>query len=174
MVDWVAILLPSRPLLELVVRGTVVYLALLAMARVAGQRESGGLGLTDLLVVVLVAEAASNGLQGDSTAIGDGLVLVAVIFFWSVLIDALAYRFPTFSRIVKARPRTLVEDGRPNRRAMRRELMTGEELLTQLRLHGIENLDEVRRALLEPNGMVSIVRRDGAEPGEADRPPAVG
>jgi uncharacterized membrane protein YcaP (DUF421 family) len=97
-----------------------------------------------------------------------------VIFFWSVLIDALAYRFRTFSRIVKARPRTLVEDGRPNRRALRRELMTDEELLTQLRLRGIENLDEVRRALLEPNGMISIVRRDGAEPDEPDRPPVVG
>jgi uncharacterized membrane protein YcaP (DUF421 family) len=64
MVDWAAILLPSRPLLELVVRGTVVYLALLAMARVAGQRESGGLGLTDMLVVVLVAEPAVQRAAG--------------------------------------------------------------------------------------------------------------
>lgn len=174
MSDWGTILLPSRPLLELVVRGTVVFLALLAMMRIVGQRESGGLGLTDLLVVVLVAEAASGGLQGESTAVGDGLVLVAVIFFWSVLVDALAYRFPRFSRVVKARPRTLIEDGRPNRRVMRREFMTDEELLTQLRLHGLEDVAEVRRALLEPNGMVSVLGGDRAEPDQADQHPAVG
>lgn len=88
--------------------------------------------------------------------------------------DALSYRFPRSSRVVKARPRTLVEDGKPNRRLMRRELMTDEELLTQLRLRGIEDLSEGRCALLEPNGMVSVVVRDGAEPDEPDRPPAVG
>jgi uncharacterized membrane protein YcaP (DUF421 family) len=57
---------------------------------------------------------------------------------------------------------------------MRREFMTDEELLTQLRLHGLQDVAEVRRALLEPNGMVSVVRGDRAEPGQTDRHPAVG
>jgi uncharacterized membrane protein YcaP (DUF421 family) len=121
---------------------------------------------------VLIAEATSSGLAGDSTAVSDGLVLVATILFWSVAVDALAYRFPRFAVIAKARPRTLIHEGEINRRLMRRELMTMDELRTQLRLHGIEDVAEVRRACLEPNGMVSIIRHDGAETDDPVEPPA--
>ncbi len=65
--NWNEIVLPSAALVELIARGSVIYLALILLIRVVGQRESGGLGLTDILVVVLVAEAAGAGLIGDAT-----------------------------------------------------------------------------------------------------------
>lgn len=172
MSDWQAVFTLGTPVLELFVRGSLIYLALLAMLRVVGQRETGGLGVTDLLVIVLAADAASTGLIGESTAVPDGLVVVATILFWSIVIDALAYRSPRFARIVKARPRTLIDEGEVNRRLMLRELMTMEEIRSQLRLHGVEELSEVHRAYLEPNGMISILRRDGGEPDEPARPPS--
>ncbi|MFB8386772.1 hypothetical protein ACFC3F_06485 [Microbacterium sp. NPDC055910] len=64
MFDWEAMFLPSLPLVELVLRGTVTFLVLLALERFLGQRESGGLGVTDLLVIVLIAQAAAPGLIG--------------------------------------------------------------------------------------------------------------
>jgi uncharacterized membrane protein YcaP (DUF421 family) len=91
------------------------------LLRLVGQRESGGLGLTDLLVVVLVADAASAGLTGDVDSIPDGLLLVATILFWSVALDAVAYRWPRVGAIIKARPRPLIQDGRLDDRVMRRE-----------------------------------------------------
>ncbi len=157
--DWHGLFATQEPLPELIARGTLVFLALLAMMRVVGQREAGGLGLTDLLVVVLVAQAVSGGLASDSTSVTDGLVVVAVILAWSLVIDALGYRYPRFAAVVKARPRVLVDRGRINHRALRRELMTEDELASQLRLHGVEDLDEVARVHLEPNGMVSVTRR---------------
>ena len=60
-------------------------------------------GLTDLLVVVLVADAASTGLTGDSETIADGFILVATILLWSVALDAVSYRFHWFARLIKAR-----------------------------------------------------------------------
>lgn len=166
MPDWDALLTPSLPLLEVVIRGTVVYLALTVFLRVAGQRESGGLGLTDLLVVVLLTQAVGGGLAGDTTSIVDGLLLVAVILFWSITLDWVAYRWPSTAVLLKSRPKPLIEDGRLNRQAMHREFMTRDELLSQLRLQGVAEVDEVHRAYLEPNGMVSVIRRDGAsEPG---------
>ncbi|NMR20021.1 DUF421 domain-containing protein [Cellulomonas fimi] len=162
----------SIPVLEIVLRGTVTFLALLALMRIVGQRESGGLGLTDVLVVVLVADAASSGMTGDVDSITEGLLLACTILFWSVVVDAAAYRWPRLAAIVKARPRPLIEDGRLNRHAMRREFMSHDEVLSQLRLHGIEDLAEVRRAYLEPNGMISIIRSDGVDPdGAPTQPP---
>lgn len=70
----------------------MTYLVVLVLMRVVGQRESGGLGITDVLLVVLVSQAAAPGLQSQSTSVTDGAVLVATMLFWSVLVDALAYR----------------------------------------------------------------------------------
>lgn len=154
---------PSVPLAELVLRGTLVFLGLMLCLRVVGQREAGGLGLTDLLVVVLVVDAASAGLTGEAGTIGDGFILVATILFWSVALDAISYRWPRLGRILKARPKPLIEDGRLNRRVMRRELMTDVEVYAQLRLHGVERLDQVHRAYLEPNGMISVVPAEGEQ-----------
>lgn len=104
--------------------------------RLVGQRESGGLGLTDVLLVVLVAEAAAAGLHGAAESITDGVVVVAAILFWSVAVDAVAYRFPRVAALLKAQPRVLTENGKLNRKVMLREFMTAEEVRSQLRLHG--------------------------------------
>jgi uncharacterized membrane protein YcaP (DUF421 family) len=147
-------------LLELVLRGTISFLALLGLMRIVGQREAGALGIADVLLVVLVATAAAPGLEGGATSVTDSMVVVVTILFWSVVVDAVAYRSPRLAGILKARPRTLIHDGPLNRRVMRRELMTGEEVLSQLRLHGIQELSAVERANIEPNGMISVVRKD--------------
>lgn len=170
--DWGSVFLPTMPVVELVVRGTVTFLALLLLLRLMGQRESGGLSLVDLLVVVLAAYAASAGLLGDSESIGDGLILVLTILVWSVALDALAYRWPALGRLLKARPKALIRDGELNRRVMRRELMNHDEVLSQLRLHGITDPGDVYRAYVEPNGMISVIARPGAaDDEEIDGPP---
>ncbi|MGY0067180.1 DUF421 domain-containing protein [Streptomyces sp. QTS137] len=171
MPDWNVLFLPSVPPLELFLRGTVTYLVLLAVMRVIGQRESGGLGVSDILLVVLVAQAVGPSLVGHSSALPDGLLVAVTLIFWSLVIDALAYRMPRLAGVVKARPRPLVEDGRLNHRAMRRELMTEEEVMAQLRLHGVSDLSDVTRAYLEPNGMISIIR---GEERRTDGPPRPG
>jgi len=173
MLDWQSLFEPTVPLLEAFVRGTVTYLGLLALLRTVGQRESGGLGITDVLLVVLVADAAGVGLTGDASSITDGILVGVTILFWSVAVDALAYRFPRLSAVLKARPKPLIEDGRLNRRVMRREFMSEQEVLSQLRLHGVEDIGTVERAYIEPNGMISVLRRDLEETEPVDPPPTV-
>jgi uncharacterized membrane protein YcaP (DUF421 family) len=171
--DWLTILTPSVPIPELIVRGTIIFLVLLLLLRVVGQRESGGLGITDVLLIVLVAEGAAVGLHGTATAIADGLILSATILFWSVVVDAVAYRFPRASRVLKSRPRVLIQDGQLNRKVMLREFMTIEEVASQMRLHGITDIGEVERAFIEPNGMISVVRRDHEETEPVEPPEGV-
>lgn len=161
--DWSMILLPSESMVELMVRGSITFLLLVLLLRLVGQRESGGLGITDLLVVVLVADAASSGMTGNADTIADGMVLAATMLFWSVTVDAIAYRWPAFAHFVKARPRPLILSGRLDRRVMRSEFITEEEVLAQLRLHGYSEIHMIARAYLEPNGMISIIPNSSAQ-----------
>lgn len=161
MPDWGSLFEITAPVGELIVRGSAMFLALLVLMRVVGQREAGTPGITDILLVVLVAEASAPGLYGQSTSVADSLVIVLAILVWSVLVDAASYRWPRLGRVLKARPKVLVEDGEPNRTVMRREFMTVEEVESVLRLHGVEDIAAVKRALIEPNGMVSVQRRTG-------------
>ena len=170
MPDWSSLFALEAPLLETLLRATVVFLAIFVLMRVIGQREAGGLGITDVLLVVLVAEATAGGLGRTSESLTDSILLVATILLWSLVIDAVAYRSPRLARILKARPRPLIQDGRPNRKVLRRELMSEDELMAQMRLHGVTSVDDVERAYLEPNGMISVIRRDRGEPDEPVRP----
>ena len=86
--------------------------------------------------------------------------LVATIVFWSSAIDWLAYHVRAFEPIVHPPPEPIIVDGRLNRRNMRAELITMDELMTQLRLQGIEDVADVKRAFVEGNGELSILRRD--------------
>ncbi|MGE2725550.1 DUF421 domain-containing protein [Mycolicibacterium pulveris] len=173
MPEWESIFIPALPMLEGVVRGTVTFFALLILMRIVGQRESGGLGVTDVLIIVLVAESAAPALYTQDSTLVDSLVVIVTILFWSVVVDAVSYRFPYFSHLVKARPKPLIRYGKLNRHTMRREFMSREEVESQLRLHGIEDITRVRQAYLEPNGMISVLTHDGEQNGPVERPEAM-
>jgi uncharacterized membrane protein YcaP (DUF421 family) len=103
--NWGDMFSSTTPVHEVALRGTLLYLATLAMMRIVGQRESGGLAVTDLLVVILIENAVGHSMSIDDLSIPEGLILVATLLFWSVVIDAAAYRFRRFGRLLKARPR---------------------------------------------------------------------
>ena len=170
MPDWSELFSLTTPLLEILIRGTVMFFAIFALMRLTGKRESGVHSISDLLVVVLVAQAAANGMAGDSTGILDSIVLIVTVLGWSVAIDAAAYYVPALRPMLKSKPSPLVVDGRLNHRALRREFMDPDELMAELRLHGITELEEVARAYLETNGMVSVIRNDHQENDEPDKP----
>jgi len=164
-IDVAKIFLPNTPVLEIFVRGTVTYIALFLLLRFARKRQAGGVGMTDLLVIVLIADAAQNAMADDYTSIVDGILLVATIVFWSFALDWLGYHIPVVERLTHPPPLPLVEDGQLNRRNMREELITREELMTQLRSQGVESIAQVRRAYMEGNGELTVLRMEGhAEP----------
>jgi uncharacterized membrane protein YcaP (DUF421 family) len=167
--DWSQTFLPDTSLLEIFLRGTVVYLALFVMLRVVLKRESGGVGVTDLLVIVLIADAAQNAMAGSYNSIPDGLLLVATIIFWSYALDWLGYHVPRFERFLHPQPLPLIKDGRVLRARLREELITEEELASQLRLQGVEDPSDVKAAHLEPDGRVSVIERDGKTQGAPEK-----
>lgn len=157
--DWNSIFVPGVPFGETVLRGTVVYLFLFFMLRVS-RRETGGTGITDLLVVVLVADAAQNAMAGEYTSITDGLILVATIAFWDFLLDWLGYRFAVIERLLRPAPLLLIKNGRLLKQNMKRELIREEELMGQLREKGVSALEDVRKCYMEGDGRISVIRRN--------------
>lgn len=156
-VDWSAIFVPHHSLAELVVRGSIMYLTIFVLLRVVLKRQVGGIGTSDVLVVVLLAEVAGNGFGKDYKSVTEGTVLVGTVLFWSYAVDWLQFTFPAIERLVREPKLKLIENGRLLRRNMRAELVTTEELMTQLREQGIERPDEVKAAFMEADGRISIV-----------------
>ena len=160
-VDWVGVFIPQAPFVETFVRGTVLYLALLVLLRLTPAREAGSVGTPDLLVMVLLADAAQNAMAGPHHAVGDGLALIATILVWSVALDWAGYRWSFVHRLLRTPPVRLVREGRILPANLRRELITHDELIAQLRKHGVEDIAEVKGAWIEDDGRISLVRRRG-------------
>ena len=162
-VDWGAIFIPSGSLFELVVRGTLMYFAIFAGFRIL-RRDAGSLAIADLLVIVLVADAAQNAMAAEYKSLTEGLVLVGTIFAWDYVLDWAAYRSPAIRRVLQAPPLILVKDGHLLKRNLRQEMMTVDELRALLREHGVDDLARVKRCCLESDGQISVIQKDDEAP----------
>jgi uncharacterized membrane protein YcaP (DUF421 family) len=168
-VDWHDMLVPDTSLLEIFLRGTLVYLSLFVLLRVVLKRQRGGVAFTDLLVIVLIADAAQNAMAGNYTSVPDGLLLILVIVGWAYSLDWLGYRVPWVQRLVHPKGVYLVRNGQLVRRNLAKENVTDDELWSQLRSQGVDELDEVEEVILEGDGQLSVVRKDGERPSERRR-----
>lgn len=157
--DWSQVFALSVSPLELIVRGSAIYLFLFAVFRFVMRRDLGSVGVSDVLILVLVADAAQNGMAGEYKSISDGLILVSTILAWNFLLDWLCYRSPAIARLLQPRELLLVSNGRIERRGLRREYMTVEELMSKLREHGIADVREVESAHMEGDGQISVVKK---------------
>jgi uncharacterized membrane protein YcaP (DUF421 family) len=159
-VDWQELFSFSVPVAELVVRGTAMYWFLFLLFRFVVRRDAGGMGMADILVLVIVADAAQNAMAGEYRSIVDGMALVGTIVFWNYLLDWLCFRFPAIERVLQPRPLLLVKDGQIQYRNMRRQLLTHEELMSKIREQGVDELGKVKRAYMEEDGKVSVVKTE--------------
>lgn len=120
----------------------------------------GNVGVGDFLFVVIVADASQNAMSGDAKTIPDGLVLIAVLVFWNVMIDWLSYHYLWIRKLVEPPPLVLVRHGVLQRRAMRREFITRDDIMAKLREEGIEHISKVKQMQLESDGELSIIQYD--------------
>jgi uncharacterized membrane protein YcaP (DUF421 family) len=162
-IDWHGMLVPTANPLELIVRASLMYLLILAGFRVF-RRDAGSLSVSDLLVVVLIADAAQNGMAGEYKSLTEGVIIVATIFAWNFVLDWLAYRSPTVHWLLHPPPLLLVRNGHIQHHNLRAQLMTKDDLLEQLREQGIDDIHLVKRCCLEGDGRLRVVRADDKEP----------
>jgi len=157
--DWGEIFGISTSPPELIIRGTAMYLFLFLMFRVVIRRRVGAVGMADILVLVIVADAAQNGMSGEYRSVTEGAILVGTIVGWNALIDWLNFRIPALQDWLEAPPLLLVQNGRVLHRNLKHEFVTEEELKSKLREKGVKDVSEVEQAHMESDGSVSVVKR---------------
>lgn len=150
----------TMPLPEIVLRASLMYIALVLVLRLIPKRNTGHIAPNDMLTLILIGAMATDAIMDGTTSMADILLMTGVILAWACLLDLLEYRFPALRRLLHARQATLVDNGRMVRPNMRRELVTEEELMAALRKEGIDDVADVRSACLEANGEISIIARD--------------
>ena len=90
--DWKSIFLSDISLFEIILRGSVMYIALFALLRIILKRQTGTLGMTDLLLITLLADASQNAMAGEYKSVPDGIVLVGTLIFWNYALDWLSFK----------------------------------------------------------------------------------
>jgi uncharacterized membrane protein YcaP (DUF421 family) len=154
---------------EKVVRSLLVFAFLLVALRLGGKRELAQINVLDLVVLLLVSNALQNAMIGADNSLLGGVIGASVLFAANYCFVHLTFRSARARRLLEGSPRVLLEDGRVNEDALRREAMTKGELLSLVRERGFEDLDEVALVVLETNGHIAVMAPEAAERWRARR-----
>jgi uncharacterized membrane protein YcaP (DUF421 family) len=147
---------PTESILEIVIRGSIMYIAMFVLLRIF-RRQAGTVGIADLLVVVVIADAAQNGMAGDSKSITEAVILIGTIVLWDWVFDWAGYRSSLIGRLTTPEPLLLIKDGKLLRKNLEKELITEDDLMAQLRLQGLEGIEPIKKCYLESNGRFSVL-----------------
>lgn len=148
---------PQVAVWEIVIRSVVVYGAVLFGLRLAGKREIGQMTPFDLVVILLVANAVQNAMVGPDFSVTGGIAAAAALILTDRGLAALSQHVPWFHRVIEGEPTLLIHDGTLLLTNLKREHVDEQEVMMALREHGIEDPAEVRIAVLETDGSISVV-----------------
>lgn len=151
----------SVPLWEIVLRTILVYVVVLALLRLAGKRELGQMSPADLVVILIIANAVQNAMNGGDVSLLGGVVSAATLVAINVALDRLGRRVPVLGRLVVAEPTLLLQDGQAIDENMKREHVEIDEIEMAAREHGIAEVKDVAAAILETDGSISIIPKKG-------------
>ena len=156
---------PWHILLEVALRTSVIYLALLLGLRLTGKRQLGQMTVFDLVLLLVIANAVQNAMVGSDTSLAGGLVAAAVLLAWHAGFDRLRRSSRRVARLLEGKPTLLINRGTVLHEQLAKEKITEDELLQALREHGVATIQDVRLAVLEPDGAISVIRNDDMTPG---------
>jgi uncharacterized membrane protein YcaP (DUF421 family) len=151
------------PAPEKVLRSVLVFVFLVAALRLAGKRELAQLNVMDLAVLLLASNALQNAMIGSDNSLLGGIIGASTLFAVNYGFVRLTYRSALARRLLEGSPRTLLEDGRVNRQALRKEAITEVELTSIARERGFERFEDVALIVLETDGHLAVMGREGAE-----------
>ena len=151
---------PALPYWEFVVRGVAVYLFLLVLLRVTGKRQIGQLSPFDLVLLLVLSNAVQNSMNGGDNSLTGGMVSAATLVLLNFVLGLITARSKKIEALVEGRPQVLIHNGQLFEDVMAGAQLTHHELQAALRQAGCASMHEVRTAVLENNGAISVIKRD--------------
>lgn len=149
----------KEPVLEKVVRPVIVYFALIVLLRVFGKRELAQLNPFDLVVLLSVSNTVQNAIIGDDNSLTGGLLGALTLFGINYIVVRFLFRHRNLDQVLEGSPTNLISEGKLDRAALSKELISESELLTVARRQGFDSLEEIETCILEPGGVFFIKGR---------------
>jgi uncharacterized membrane protein YcaP (DUF421 family) len=144
--------------METVIKATAVYLFLLLMFRVAGKRTLAQVTTFDFVLLLIISEAVQQAMIGEDNSITNAFLLVVTLIGLNVLFSEIKLRWKAAEGVLDGAPLVIVENGKPKEDLMYKERVDVDDVLDAAREHhGLERLEQVKFAVLERNGKISIV-----------------
>ena len=159
----------SVPLWEIILRTLIVYLVVLGLLRVAGKRELGQMSVIDLVVILVIANAVQNSLNGGDESLIGGLASAATLVGVNVFFDRFGRRLPFLRQLVREEPTLLMQHGQLIEENLKREDIEPDEIEMSAREHGLTDLSAVDAAILEVDGSISVIAKEGGKVHRARR-----
>ena len=150
-------------LLWTALRATFVYLFLLVVVRLLGKREIGPTSAFDLVVALILGEVVDEIIYGDVTVL-QGVVAIVVVAIWHVVNSWASFKSDIIDKLTGAPPTVVVKNGQIQRKNLAKERLNEDELFSEMRMMGVDDVKEVKQATLEPNGKISVIQEEWAKP----------
>ena len=146
--------------MESVIRPALVYLFVLVLLRLTGKRTLAQITTFDFVLLLIISEATQQALIGEDNSMINGAIVVATLVGLNVLMSLLKQRSRWFDRLLDDIPLVIVVDGKPLKDRMDTARVDEDDVLDAAReLHGLEHMEQIRHAILERDGQISIIPR---------------
>lgn len=150
----------DQTLLQIILRTSIIYVAVLVGLRLTGKREVGQMTPFDLVLLILIANAVQNAMTGPDNSVTGGLVAAGTLLVLNFFVSRVVFRNRRVRRIVEGTPTILIHNGQMVENNLKSEHITADELLQALREHGVPMPEDVGLAVLEIDGSISVLRKD--------------
>jgi uncharacterized membrane protein YcaP (DUF421 family) len=144
------------PWWELVIRGIVVYTAIVLLLRMTGKRQIGQLSPLDLVLLLIISNAVQNSMNGGDNSLIGGLILAVTLVGLNYLVGLVTFKSRAMENAIEGRPQVLIHDGKIFEDVMLETKLTRAELDSVLRHQGYFKIKDIKLAILETNGTVSV------------------
>jgi uncharacterized membrane protein YcaP (DUF421 family) len=151
-----------QDLLLTALRASLLYFFLLLVVRLLGKRSVGALSAFDLVVALMLGEVVDEAIFGDVSMV-KGLLAISVIAIWHFIDEWMSFKYKKIDELTGGKPVVVVEKGEFKQDALAKERLNEDEVLSQMRLQGIDTLDEVEKATVEPSGHISFIKTEAAK-----------
>jgi uncharacterized membrane protein YcaP (DUF421 family) len=146
-----------NPYLDIIIRSAAVYFFMVIALRIFGKKELSQLNTADVILILLISNSVQNAMVGSNTSLYGGLAAAAVLFIINYILKKLMYTFPKFSDLMQEKPEVLIHDGKIDFKALSKLNITSDEIQEAMREHGVEHFSDVKLAMLEIDGNISII-----------------
>ena len=146
------------------IKAAVIYIGLLIAMKLLGKRQAGEMQISELITTFLVSEIATLPITDPKMPFYVPVIALGVIIALEFASSMLALKIPLVREFLEGKPSALIKNGKPDKKELKRARMSMDELLSELRLQGIAEPDEVLHATLESNGKLSVIQKSEHRP----------